>query len=40
MERNELSGRAKDIGSASVFLSICIAAIVWILVVCENYFDL
>lgn len=37
-ERHELSGRAKDIGSASVFLSICIAAIVWVLIVCERFF--
>jgi len=37
MEKHELSGRAKDIGSASVFLSICIAAIVWLLVVYERF---
>ena len=37
-ERHELSGRAKDIGSASVFLSICIAAIVWVLIACERFF--
>ncbi len=37
MEKHELSGRAKDLGSASVFLSICIAAIVWILVACERF---
>ncbi|MBN1904577.1 MAG: diacylglycerol kinase [Deltaproteobacteria bacterium] len=39
MERNELSGRAKDIGSASVFLSICIAAIVWMLILWERFFS-
>lgn len=31
-ERHELSGRAKDIGSAAVFLAIVIAAAVWLLV--------
>lgn len=38
MEKHELSGRAKDLGSASVFLSICIAAIVWILVIWDRFF--
>lgn len=38
-ERNELSGRAKDIGSASVFLSICIAAILWLLILWERFFS-
>src|SRR5512145_1017831 len=28
-ERHELSGRAKDIGSTAVFLSICTAVIMW-----------
>lgn len=37
-ERHELSGRAKDLGSASVFLSICIAVIVWVLIVYERFF--
>ena len=32
-EHHELSGRAKDLGSASVFLSICIALITWALIV-------
>jgi len=36
--RHTLSGRAKDLGSAAVFMSICIALIVWILIVCERYF--
>ncbi len=31
-EHHELSGRAKDIGSASVFLAICMAVVVWLLV--------
>ena len=38
MEKNELSGRAKDLGSAAVFLSICVAAIVWVLIACERFF--
>lgn len=29
LERHELSGRAKDMGSAVVVLSICICALVW-----------
>lgn len=37
MEKNELSGRAKDLGSAAVFLSICVAAIVWILIACDRF---
>jgi diacylglycerol kinase (ATP) len=31
-ERHELSGRAKDIGSAAVLLSILLAGVVWALV--------
>jgi len=31
-EHHELSGRAKDMGSAAVFLSIALAALVWALV--------
>ena len=31
-ERHELSGRAKDIGSATVLLTILIAALTWVLV--------
>ncbi len=31
-ETHELSGRAKDIGSAAVFLAIAMAAVVWLLV--------
>ncbi len=38
MEKHELSGRAKDLGSASVFLSICIAVIVWVLIACDRFF--
>ena len=28
-ERDELSGRAKDLGSAAVFVSLVLAAVVW-----------
>ena len=38
MEKHELAGRAKDLGSASVFLSIFIAAIVWMLVLFDRFF--
>ena len=31
-ERHELSGRAKDIGSAAVFVALLNAAIVWLLI--------
>ena len=31
-EQHELSGRAKDIGSAAVFLAIVVAAAVWLLI--------
>lgn len=31
-ERHELSGRAKDIGSAAVFVAICLAAVIWLLI--------
>lgn len=31
-ERHELSGRAKDIGSAAVFVSLALAGAVWLLV--------
>ena len=37
-ERNELSGKAKDLGSAAVFTSICIALTVWIIIACERFF--
>jgi diacylglycerol kinase (ATP) len=29
VERNELSGRAKDLGSAAVFCAIALAGVVW-----------
>jgi len=37
-ERHELSGRAKDLGSAAVFLSICIVVIVWMTIAYERFF--
>jgi diacylglycerol kinase (ATP) len=36
-ERHELSGRAKDMGSAAVFLAICIAAFTWITLLWTHY---
>lgn len=35
---HELSGRAKDIGSAAVFLALILCVIVWGLVIWQNYF--
>ncbi len=32
LERHELSGRAKDIGSAAVFMALLNAAVVWLLI--------
>ncbi|MCP4127876.1 MAG: diacylglycerol kinase [Gammaproteobacteria bacterium] len=36
-EQHELSGRAKDVGSAAVFLSIVLAAAVWLLILAPRY---
>jgi diacylglycerol kinase (ATP) len=38
-ERHLLSGRAKDLGSAAVLLSICIAIIVWVLIAYGRFFS-
>lgn len=38
MERHELSGRAKDIASAAVFLSIILAVMVWVLILVPRLF--
>ena len=35
-EPNELSGRAKDLGSAAVFLALVLAAMVWLMVLVRN----
>jgi diacylglycerol kinase (ATP) len=32
LERHELAGRAKDLGSAAVFCAIVLAAVIWVLV--------
>ena len=36
-ERHPLSGRAKDLGSAAVLLSLCLAAVVWALVLLPHW---
>ena len=36
-EKHELSGRAKDIGSAAVFVALLLVALVWITVLVELY---
>ena len=36
-EHNELSGRAKDLGSAAVFMSLSLAALVWLAVVYQRF---
>ncbi|WP_428242167.1 diacylglycerol kinase [Gynuella sp.] len=36
-ERHELSGRAKDMGSAAVFLALILTAIIWIAVVFDRF---
>ncbi|EJD6378852.1 MULTISPECIES: diacylglycerol kinase [Providencia] len=38
-EYHELSGRAKDIGSAAVFVSIGLALFIWVLVLWQRYFS-
>lgn len=37
-ENHVLSGRAKDMGSAAVFVSLCATVIVWGLIVYERFF--
>ena len=36
-DHNELSGRAKDLGSAAVFASIAVATLVWALIAWERF---
>ena len=36
-EHNELSGRAKDMGSAAVFISLVLVAVVWGLIAAERF---
>lgn len=38
LEKHELSGRAKDIASAAVFLSIVFAVLIWALVLAPRFF--
>ena len=35
-ERHELAGRAKDLASAAVFVSLCLMLVCWVLVAVEN----
>ena len=37
-EHHELSGRAKDMGSAAVFVSLLLVAVVWGLIAAERFF--
>jgi diacylglycerol kinase (ATP) len=37
-ERHELSKRAKDMGSAAAFISMVMAALVWIIIACDRFF--
>lgn len=37
-EYHELSGRAKDIGSAAVFITIGLALVIWVTVLWQRYF--
>ncbi len=37
-EHHELSGRAKDMGSAAVFISLLLVAVVWGLITTERFF--
>jgi diacylglycerol kinase (ATP) len=36
-ERHELSGRAKDVGSAAVFSSLVLAGVIWVLILAPHY---
>ena len=36
-ETHELAGRAKDLGAAAVFVSLLLAAVVWVLVALERF---
>ena len=37
-DRHELSGRAKDLGSAAVFISLGLTVVCWVLILVENFF--
>ena len=36
-ENHELSGRAKDLGSAAVLLAICLAIMIWVLILLPRF---
>ena len=36
-EHHPLSGQAKDMGSAAVFIGICISVIIWVSIICERF---
>lgn len=38
LERNPLSGRAKDMASAAVFFCLCLIGLCWAVVIWNNYF--
>jgi len=38
-DHHELSGRAKDMGSAAVFISLWMALVCWALIIYENFFS-
>ena len=38
-EQHELAGRAKDMGSAAVFLSLALVALVWVAVAWQRFFS-
>lgn len=37
-EQHQLAGRAKDMGSAAVFLSLMMTAVIWGVIIHENFF--
>ena len=39
LEHHELSGRAKDLGSAAVFMALCLCVIIWAGIVFDNFFS-
>src|SRR3990172_4378073 len=38
-EQHELSGRAKDVGSAAVFICLLLTALCWIVIIWQNFFQ-
>jgi diacylglycerol kinase (ATP) len=37
-EHHQLAGRAKDMGSAAVFLSLMMTVVIWVVIIHENFF--